>query len=209
MLVEQKFHDAMSATLIAWFLTVAIGSIIAIPVGIVIGYFSVLYKSSVLVIHAGRSIPGSVLIPISILIFGLGLSMQVVLGVFSVFWILVLNTLYGVRQVEPQLVRVGKSLRWSKTKILRKVILPGALPSIATGIRTCGSIALIILVSIELLGASSGIGTLMLLYRDNVQPDRVYGSVVYTALLGAIIYSLLLIGERLAVPWSHGVRATS
>lgn len=206
LLSDGTFLQQAGNTLWTWFLSMAVSIAAAVPLGILFGYFSTMYRPAVGLIHASRSVPTSILIPVSVLIFGLGVGMKVALTTFAIFWPILLSTIYGVRNVQPQLVAVARSIRWRWGKILFRVVLPSALPAVATGIRVAGGIAMVVVISVEMLGASSGLGTVIIQYEENLRPDLVYSSIVLTGVLGAVLYSILALSERKALPWAAANR---
>lgn len=206
LLVDDRFLDELCDTMYTWLAGVVLTSAVAIPAGLVIGYFASLYRPTATVIHAARSVPSTALVPIAILFFGLGFEMKLSLVVYAIFWPLLLNAMYGVHGVDPQAVMVARSLRWNRVRILRRVVLPSAAPAVATGIRVAGAIALIVVLSAELLGASRGIGTVIVSYQQAERPDFVYAGILVVGAIGVAIYYGLSFLERLVLPWSKGNR---
>ncbi|TDE39228.1 ABC transporter permease [Actinomadura sp. 6K520] len=204
--VSSDFRLQVLDTVYTWFLSMALTSAVAVPLGIVLGTVAALYRPTVTVVHALRSVPATVFIPASVLLFGLGLSMKLALTVFAIFGPILLNTVYGVHNTEPQLLTVARSMRWSRFQTLRRVVLPSALPSIVTGIRVASGIALIVIVSVELLGASYGIGTVIVKYQGIPRPDFVYAGIILAGVLGWLLYTTLAAIERRSLPWTR--RAT-
>jgi NitT/TauT family transport system permease protein len=203
LLANADFRSQTADTLWTWLVSMALTAAITVPLGIVLGTAAALYRPTVTVVHAMRSVPATVFIPVSVLLFGLGLSMKLALTVFAIFGPMLLNTIYGVHNTEPHLLTVARSMRWSRAQTLRRVVLPSALPSIVTGVRVASGIALIVIVSVELLGASRGIGTIIVKYQEIPRPDFVYAGIILTGVLGLILYSALLAVERRALPWTH------
>ncbi|MEU8798406.1 ABC transporter permease [Spirillospora sp. NPDC048819] len=190
-------------TVWTWLLSMAVTIVVAVPMGILLGTVAALYRPTVTVVHALRSVPATVFIPASVLLFGLGLTMKLALTVFAIFGPVLLNAVYGVHNTEPQLLTVARSMRWTRMQILRRVVLPSALPSIVTGIRVASGIALIVIVSVELLGASYGIGTVIVKYQGIPRPDFVYAGVILAGVLGWLLYTTLAAVERRTLPWTR------
>lgn len=203
LLVSTDFQLQVLDTVWTWLLSMAVTVAVAVPLGIVLGTVAALYRPTVTVVHALRSVPATVFIPASVLLFGLGLTMKLALAVFAIFGPVLLNTVYGVHNTEPQLLTVARSLRWTRMQTLRRVVLPSALPSIVTGIRVASGIALIVIVSVELLGASYGIGTVIVKYQGIPRPDFVYAGIILTGVLGYILYTSLAAVERRSLPWTR------
>lgn len=203
LVVSSDFQLQLLDTVYTWLLSMGLTIVVAVPLGIVLGTVSALYRPTVTVVHALRSVPATVFIPASVLLFGLGLTMKLALTVFAIFGPVLLNAVYGVHNTEPQLLTVARSMRWSRLQTLRRVVLPSALPSIVTGIRVASGIALIVIVSVELLGASYGIGTVIVKYQAIPRPDFVYAGVILAGILGWFLYTALAAVERRSLPWTR------
>ncbi|WFE63149.1 ABC transporter permease [Micromonospora sp. WMMD714] len=206
LLVDATFLTEVVQTLWAWLLAMLVASAVGIPLGLVLGYFSALYRPSSSVVHAGRSIPSSAFLPIAILLFGLGTQMKVSLAIYAIFWPILLNSMYGVRDTEPLMLATGRSMGWTRTRLLTRVVLPSAAPSIATGLRVASSTALIVVLSAELLGATNGVGTVITTYQQAQRPDFVYAGILLVGLLGMGLYYGFNLVERLVVPWGQAQR---
>lgn len=209
LLGQREFLSALGDTLSAWGLALGLTTVIMVPVGLLIGTISFLNRPANTLIHAARSIPGTALIPIAILMFGLGTQMKVVVACYAIAWPLVLNSMYGVRATEPRLIQVAQTLRWSKAQVLRRVVLPSAVPFIVTGIRLAAAISLIVVVSSEFLGANTGIGTIVIRYQNATPPllDYVYAGILVIGLVGTVGYYVLSECERRFLPWANAVRS--
>jgi ABC-type nitrate/sulfonate/bicarbonate transport system permease component len=208
LLTDGSFLAQAADTLLAWLVVMLLAVTVTVPIGLLMGYFSALYRPASTVVHAARSVPATSLIPVAILLFGLGTPMKVAVAFYAIAWPLILNTMYGVHGVEGQLMTTGRSLGWGRAKLLTRVILPSAAPSIATGVRIAGSVALLLMVSAEILGARRGIGTVLTQYQEAHRLDFVYAGIVVVGALGMGIYYTLSAVERRATPWAHAHRGT-
>ena len=209
LLTDPEFLTQVGETLWAWFASLALASVVAVPLGLLMGYFSTLYRPASTVVHAARSIPSTAFLPVAILMFGLGFQMKLSLAIYAIFWPILLNAMYGVRDAEPQMLTAGRGLGWNRWRLLTRIVLPSAAPSIATGIRVASSIALIVVLSTELLGATSGIGTVITTYQQAQRPDVVYAGILLTGLLGVVVYYAFTFGERWLLPWANAQRGGS
>ncbi|WP_116997376.1 ABC transporter permease [Desertimonas flava] len=206
LLTDRVFLEALGGTLRTWAWSLLVSTVVAVPVGLALGYLPFLERPVLLVVDAARSVPGTALIPVAILLWGLGNEMKSALVIYSVFWPLLLNSLYGSRGVDPVMKTVARSLRWSGFKVVRRVVLPAAAPAIVTGIRVAAAIGLIVILSAELLGATDGVGTIILRYQNIQEPDFVYAGVVVVGLLGMLIALGLTWLDRRILPWSPANR---
>jgi ABC-type nitrate/sulfonate/bicarbonate transport system permease component len=182
-------------------LTVLIGSVLAISVGLVASSFVFLHRPTMVVVDTFRSVPATALIPIGVLLFGLGTQMKVTIALYAIVWPILINTIYGVAATEPMRLDVARSLRWGWWRTQLLVTLPSALPSILTGIRTAVGIALIVVISTELLGARGGVGSVLVQYTEARQSEVVYAGVFVLGVIGALVFSGLLRLERRLVKW--------
>lgn len=202
LVVDAEFRSQVGDTMITWAAAMIVTTLVAVPAGVLFGYFPFLYRSSSSLVDAGRSIPSTALIPISILFFGLGFQMKLVIVSYAVFWPILVNTSYGVSHVDRVMLQVGRTFRWSTFTILRRVVLPSATPYAATGIRLAGGIGLVVVLSAELLGATRGIGTVVIDYQQAERPDFVYACIVIIGIIGiAVYYGMRAIESRL-FPWA-------
>lgn len=209
LLRDDWFRGHLLDTMRAWATAMVVTTAIAVPLGVLVGYFAFLYRSSSTVVNAGRSIPSTALIPIAVLFFGLEQQMKVVVTAYAIFWPILINTSYGVRNVDRVMIQVARSLRWGTFTILRRVVLPSAIPSAATGVRLAGGVALIVVLSSELLAASRGLGTVVVWYQQGERPDYVFACIVIIGVIGiGIYYGLRWIEGRL-FPWAGMNRKSS
>ena len=206
LLGDHEFQEQVLDTLTTWVLALGITGVVAVPIGLLIGYFAFLGRPTELVIHGLRSVPSTALLPVAILFFGLGLQMKFAMVAYAIVWPLLLNTAYGVRSVDPTTMYVARSLRWSTLRSLVRVVLPSAAPGIAIGFRVAGGIGLVVVLSAELLGASRGIGTVLVRYQQSDQPDFVYAGIVLVGALGILLQYTLAQLERRLIPWSPAAR---
>lgn len=144
-------------------LLIAYGAIIAIgvPFGLALGWNKFFGATFEPLIIAFFSIPSIVLYPVIYLIFGLGTTSKIVFGILVGLFVVVENSVAGARQMNPDFVKVGTSLGFSKLQIFRKMVIPAALPSITTGLRLGISMTLIGIIAGEIIASSVGLGRLV------------------------------------------------
>jgi sulfonate transport system permease protein len=148
-----------------------------------------------------RNIPHLALIPLVILWFGIDESAKLFLVALGVFFPIYLNTLHGIRTVDPQLIEMGRIYGMSDRELFRRVIFPGALPSIFVGIRFALGIMWLTLIVAETIAASSGLGYMAMQAREFMQIDVVVLSILIYALLGKLADSASRVLERLTLSW--------
>jgi sulfonate transport system permease protein len=133
-----------------------------------------------------RNVPHLALIPLVILWFGIDEGAKLFLVALGVFFPVYLNTLHGIRSVDPQLIEMGQSYGMRRAELFRRVVLPGALPSIFVGLRYALGIMWLTLIVAETIAANSGIGYLTMQAREFMQTDVVVLGIVIYALLGKL-----------------------
>jgi sulfonate transport system permease protein len=141
------------------------------------------------------------LIPLVILWFGIGEEAKLFLVALGVFFPIYLNTLHGIKTIDPQLLEMGKSYGMTSWMLFRKIILPGALPSILVGLRFALGIMWLTLIVAETIAAQSGIGYMAMQAREFLQVDLVVFSILIYALLGKLADSFARFLEKRCLAW--------
>jgi sulfonate transport system permease protein len=149
-----------------------------------------------------RNIPHLALIPLVILWFGIGEEAKLFLVALGVFFPIYVNTLHGVRSVDRQLLEMGRAYGMSEWAIFRRVVFPGALPSIFVGLRYGLGIMWLTLIVAETISASSGIGFMAMNAREFMMVDVVVVSILIYAALGKLADSVARLLERTCLAWN-------
>jgi NitT/TauT family transport system permease protein len=184
-------------------ITIALGLVLGIAIGL-----SRWADAAVRVlIEFLRPVPSVALIPIAVLIFGIELKMQLLLIVFACLWPVLFNVRYGVQSVDPLLLDTGRVSGLSRAGVIRRVVLPAALPAAFTGIRISSSIALVLAVSSEMVSGSPGLGKLIVDADAAANVELSYAGVWVTGMLGLLLNLLLQIADRRLLPWSLASRS--
>lgn len=203
LLADSEFRSGAADTLFNWVTTVVIGSVAAVAIGLVASSSARLRRPTELVVNTFRAVPATALIPIAVLMFGLGSQMKISVAIYAIFWPILINTIYGVATTEPMRLDAARSMHWRWWRRQMFVTLPSAIPSILTGIRISVGIALVVIISTELLGARYGVGTVLVQYTQADRPDIVYAGVLALGVVGAAAFSLMLRTEHRLVKWVH------
>ena len=164
----------------------AIGGGLGLALGLLTGsvkLFETLLDSTIQMV---RNIPALALIPLVILWFGIDETAKLFLISVSVFFPIYLNTFHGIRNVDPQLIEMGRTYGLSRWQLYREVILPGALSSILVGLRFSLGLMWVILIVAETISAQAGIGYLTMNAREFLQTDIVLVGILLYALLGKL-----------------------
>ena len=149
-----------------------------------------------------RTIPHLALIPLVILWFGIDEEAKLFLVALGVFFPIYVNTLHGVRSVDPQLMEMGRAYGMSERSLLARVVLPGALPSIFVGLRYGLGIMWLTLIVAETISSSSGIGYMAMNAREFMMVDVVVFSILVYAALGKLADSVARLMERRCLSWN-------
>lgn len=170
--------------------SVVLGSVL----GVLLGMSQVMRALFAPVLAFFRALPSPALIPIVLGIFGIGASMNISLIVLGALWPTLLNTIDGVRSVDPQLRDVSKSYRLSRWQVITRIILPNASPQMFSGFRISLQLSIILIVISEMVGATRGLGYFVL---ESQQLFKIVQTWVGTILLGLLGYLVTLIFVKL------------
>jgi sulfonate transport system permease protein len=154
-----------------------------------------------------RNVPHLALIPLVIVWFGIGEEAKLFLVALGVFFPVYANTLHGVRSVDPQLIEMARSYGMSRGDLFRRVVLPGALPSIFVGLRYALGVMWLTLIVAETIAAQSGVGYMAMQAREFMQIDVVVLSILIYALLGKLADAIVRALERSCLAWRPERRA--
>jgi sulfonate transport system permease protein len=186
-----------------------VGGGIGLALGLANGLSSLSEKLTDTTLQMIRNVPHLAMIPLVILWFGIDEEAKLFLVALGVFFPIYINTLHGIRGVDPHLVEMGRVYGMSSFRLFWKVILPGALPSIFVGLRYALGIMWLTLIVAETISASSGIGYMAMQAREFLLVDVVVLSIVIYALLGKLADTIARLLERLSLQWHPAFQAKS
>jgi ABC-type nitrate/sulfonate/bicarbonate transport system permease component len=178
-----------------------IGSAGGLVLGGLIGLSSWWRSAGLSFISALFPIPKIALLPLLILWFGIGEASKVATIALGVFFPMAISAYAGVDNVPRNLIRMAQSFNMPFHAIIRKVVIPGMLPSVLAGVRISTSIALILVVSAEMIGANTGIGAQLLTSGNLMQTDQLMAGIVAIAIVGLLIGALIGWIERAMLAW--------
>ena len=153
-----------------------------------------------------RAIPPTVLIPVLMLLIGIGDDMKVAVIIFGAVWPILLNTIEGVRAMDEVLSDTTRTYGISGVNRVRYLILPSAAPQIMAGIRQSLSIALILMVISEMFAASSGLGFTIVQFQRSFAIPEMWSGIVLLGIIGVAMSFIFQLVERLVLRWYHGLR---
>jgi NitT/TauT family transport system permease protein len=200
-----RFGEDVAATLEAWALGLVIAVAVAVPCGVVLGSLPGVRSATLAVVEFLRPIPSVALIVLAGLLIGPGLRMNVTLVVYAAIWPVLFNTIYGLDDADPVARETLRAFGFGRLAVMRFVLLPGAAPFIATGIRLASSIAIILTISTGYLtGRISGNGIGAFIADANTGAGNtalVLAAAFWCGVLGLILNGVLVWAEHRVLPW--------
>jgi ABC-type nitrate/sulfonate/bicarbonate transport system permease component len=178
-----------------------VGLVPALVIGVVMGLSRPVRAALGPLISGTYPIPKSALLPLILLIFGLGETSKVVMVAIGVFYPVVLNTVAGVAQIAPMYYDVSKNFGASRWQVFKTVAVPGAMPSIMTGIELGAGLGLILIAIAEMVGAKSGLGYMIWNAWQLYSVETMYVGLLVIAIIGYVMSLLLAEVSRLLMPW--------
>jgi taurine transport system permease protein len=195
--LHEHFLHSSWLVLMGFVAAVAIG----VPLGLLMGWSRRAEAAINPVFLLLRPIPPLAWIPLAIVWLGLGDAAKVLVIWFAAFVPAVINSYAGVRSIEPHLIEAARSLRLSRTMLVREVLFPGALPLIFTGLRLSLQACWTTLVAGELIGAIVGLGHVLYQAGLDIFPAMIVVGMVFVAIGGALMTTVLGWIETRAMPW--------
>lgn len=179
--------------------------VIAIPLGLVVGWFKTFERYFNPLLQTLRQVPLLTLFPVFILIFGLGEIPKILLIMLAAIWWILLSTINAVQNIDPFIVKTARSMRVSEWDMLRKVVLPSAVPSIFTGLRYAYTEVILVLFAVEMLGANEGLGSFMINGGCHSGPEHfmIFSISIFMAMIGLIANYMLVGIERRLCRWKE------
>jgi ABC-type nitrate/sulfonate/bicarbonate transport system permease component len=180
-------------------------AILAVPLAVAMGWWKAVNEQVDVLVEVLRPIPPLAWIPLSILWFGIGDTQNQFIIFLGCFFPILVNTVSGVKGVEPNLVRAARCLGASEGQILWRVVLRAALPQIITGVRVGLGVGWMALVAAELVGANSGLGFLINDARTVLRTDYVIVGMATIGVVGLAIDRVIRVTGARLLPWSKAM----
>jgi sulfonate transport system permease protein len=179
----------------------AIGGCIGFALGTLVGFSRIAEAAIDRSVQMVRAIPFLAGLPLVIVWLGVGEAEKIFLVALGVTFPIYVNTTLGIRQVDPKLIELGRIQGLGPIELIRRIVLPGALPSILTGVRYALATAWLALVVAETIGAQSGIGFLAMDAREFLRTDVIVLTIVIYALIGVAADAIARPLERRLLAW--------
>ena len=202
-----QFRDQALPSLYRMIVGYLIASALGVTIGVLIGAYRPLYRLVDPFLQFLRAIPPSAIIPVGILLIGIGDAMKIVVICFGAFWPILVNAADGARNVPRERLDTARIFGVSPFDQLLSVVLPSAMPGIFAGLRTGLSIAFIMIVVSEMIGSTNGLGYYILQSQRTFAIPEMYGGIVLLAILGYGLNAGFLALEQRVLAWHHGQSA--
>lgn len=188
-------------------ITVFGGYLIALALGILVGVaLGLLPRVEWVVdpvVQFMRSLPALAIIPLVLVIGGIGVESKLILVALGAFWPILLNTIDGVRSIDPEVIRMAAVYRLPLRERLVRIMIPGALPQVMAGARVSLAIAFVLMVGSELYAASRGIGFFVLQSQQSFAIADMWSGIILLGVLGYIFSAVFTAIERKVVHWTR------
>ncbi|WP_194908638.1 ABC transporter permease [Catenulispora rubra] len=178
---------------------IAIG--VGVPLGLLIGWYKPVAEILGPLLELFRNTAALALLPVFILLLGIGETSKIAIVVYACTWPILLNTISGVRTVDPVLIKSARSMSLPAHRLFAKVILPASLPTVFTGIRLAGASSILVLVAAEMVGAKAGLGYLVNASQQNFAIPDMYAAIIAISVIGLVFNHLLVLLERRLTRW--------
>jgi len=178
-----------------------LGAVPGVIVGLAMGLFGPIRAIIQPLVDATFPIPKIAVLPLFIMVFGIGEESKYAIIAVAVIYLVLINTVAGVRNIEKIYLDVGKNFHASRLMMFTDIALPGALPLIVAGLKLGMGVALLVIVAAEFVGAKSGIGYLIWTSWQVFQVEKMYVGLLVSAVLGFGTAILLGWLERVLIPW--------
>src|SRR5919204_1392820 len=204
-----SFWIALGDTVRGWALGLVIATALAVPIGILLASSEFAASAFRVPIEFLRPIPSAALIPLLFLTLGTTLKSEIFLAAFGAFWPLLVQTMYGVRDVDPLAIDTARSFGVRRFERLYRIKLPTAVPYIATGLRISSTVSLILAFTAELFMGTPGLGQKVNVAQSYGLEDQLFAYAIAVGFLGVLIPLFSTGIERRALRWHPSQRRTS
>ncbi|MGH7825967.1 MAG: ABC transporter permease [Candidatus Binatia bacterium] len=184
-----------------------IAAVIAVTLGVILGYCPFAYSLLDTLIEFLRPMPSVAIIPVAILLLGLGDGMIVAVTVYASIWAILINTIEGVKNIDPVLLQTGRTFGLGRWRFLKTIVLPAASPYIVTGLRISLAIALILVTTAEMIAGGKGLGFFILDEERSLRNSNMYAGILLVSLLGYLLNRVFLALEARVMRWRRGMIA--
>lgn len=212
-LADAWIFDRILSDLVPSLERLGIGLLIGMGGGIVLGFVfgssAVLYKMYSPIIEFCRALPAPAVLPVLMLVLGIGTPAQVTLIAFGTVWPVLLSTMDGVRGIDGTMIDTARSLRVSAWDRLVHITMPGALPQVFAGMKTSLPLGIILMVISEMVGSANGVGYFVIESQRQFDMPGMWAGIILLGIIGFVLNAVFDVLERRALAWHHGSKARS
>lgn len=195
--LQEHLQASLTRSVVGFGLAVVAGVVL----GIAVAWYDGLREVLTPLLELFRNTAALALLPVFTLLLGIGELSKVSIVAFAAFFPVLLNTVAGVRTVDPLLVRAARTLGLSNLQLFVKVVLPSAVPTIFTGIRMAGTASILVLIAAEMVGAKAGLGYLIVNAQSSFQIPQMYAGILTVSVFGLVVNIALVRLERHFSAW--------
>lgn len=186
-----------------------IASVLGVMFGLLVGMYPLLRSAVDPILQFLRSLPPPVLLPIGLLLFGIGPAMNISIIVAGAIWPTLLNTIDGVRSLDPQQADMARCYKLTRFQRIRYVILPNAGPQIFAGLRTTLQMSIILIVVSEMIASTNGIGFYVLNSQQSFAVPQTWAGTFVLGILGYLANLIFIRFEARVLQWQTGLRMST
>lgn len=179
---------------------------LGVPLAILIVASPNFEKSIYPLLLGSQGIPKVALAPIFIVWFGFGFLPKVLIATLIAFFPVVIDTVAGLRSIDPGYIHLARSMGASKVKIYRRLLLPNALPHMFAGFKVAMALAIVGAIVGEMVGSNNGLGYVLVVANGNLDMALVFAVLVWLVVVSLVLTGLIELAERLSIPWSRKSR---
>ncbi|WP_447913649.1 ABC transporter permease [Microbacterium phyllosphaerae] len=200
-IVEGSLWGALGTTVASWGVSLILAVVVGVAVGFPLGASRIAYRMSVFTLDFLRTIPALVLVPLVVLLYGSGLESTILLAFFAAVWAVIMQTIYGAHDVDKVARDTFRSFRIRRGDTLLFLLVPTALPYIATGIRLAAAICLLVTISAQIVIPAGGLGESILTSQLGGDIPTMYAYIVFCGLLGVGVNAGFARIEKAVLSW--------
>jgi ABC-type nitrate/sulfonate/bicarbonate transport system permease component len=200
-------RSALAQTLTSWGIGLGLCVVIGVPVGAVLGSRSGVYSTVRVTLEFMRATPPVVLIPFVLLFFGPTQEMKIILITLGAIWPLLIQTMYGVHDIDPVVSETARLYRIRGRVLASKVVLPSVTPYVMTGLRVSGVLALLLAIGSEMITSAAGLGRQIVFAQTVGAMSTMYAYIIIVGVLGVAFSTLCNLADKRVLYWHPSMRS--
>ncbi len=186
-----------------------LASVLGLATAVLIAYSRTMDKALYPIVLFAQVIPKVAIAPLLVVWFGNGLAPKIILAVLIAFFPVVISGVAGLRSTDPELIELSATMGASRWKTFRKIRFPNALPHLMAGEKVAVTLAVVGAVVGEFVGASEGLGYVLLLANGNLDSAMLFAALILMSLIGILLFAVVEMAEALLIPWHASRRSAT